>query len=97
MSAEKERILLELARDNKVVFYDILLKKLGVKTMAEADEIIISAMKNKLFEGHIDHKQKCLFISSVRVDSVPKTEIPLMIRTLQALSAQCTEGKKTVL
>ena len=88
----KEQILLELVKQNKVVFYDILLKKLECSTITEVDQIIISAMKNKLFTGHIDHKQKCLFVSSVKIDSVDDKDIPKMITILNGLSGQCDKA-----
>ena len=90
--AEKQQILLNLVKENKVVFYDIMLKKLDCKTIAEVDEIIIGAMKQKLFQGHIDHKQRCLFVSSVQIDSMSDADIPKMITVLSGLSAQCDKA-----
>ena len=88
----KHQILMNLVKENKVVFYDIMLKKLECKSIAEVDDIIISAMKQKLFQGHIDHKQRCLFVSSVKIDSVSEEEIPKMIKVLSGLSGQCDKA-----
>ena len=88
----KHQILIELVKQNKVVFYDILLKKLECTSIAEVDEIIISAMKEKLFQGHIDHKQRCLFVSSVKINEVNDADIPKMMKVLTGLSAQCDKA-----
>ncbi|EMS12223.1 hypothetical protein KM1_097690 [Entamoeba histolytica HM-3:IMSS] len=85
-----------MVNEKKVLFYDILLKKLDCKSISEVDNIIISAMKNKLFTGHIDHKQKCLYVSSVRIEKVDLKEIPQMILTLEGMSLQCSKGLKSL-
>ena len=92
----KEDILFGLAVENKVLYYDSLLKKLNVKTITEVDDIIISCIHKKLFEGHIDHQRNCLFISSVRVGEVGIENVPEMIKVLQSVSNQCAAGLKSL-
>lgn len=96
MSEAKEQILLQLAKEKKVIYYDVLMKRLNCKTITEVDDIIISAINHKLFEGHIDHKQRCLFVSSIKIDQVKAEDIPKMTETLEHLSAQCSQAFKII-
>ena len=92
MADAKTAQLLELVKTNKVLFYETLFKELGLKTIGEVDDVIIACMRDGLFQGHIDHKERCLFVSSVKIASATPDEIPGFITTLENLSAHCQQG-----
>ncbi|KIM98012.1 hypothetical protein OIDMADRAFT_129072 [Oidiodendron maius Zn] len=81
---------LTLARDPINLSYGNLLRKLGLETQRELEDLVISAIYAGLVSGTLDPYHRVVCLSSVSpLRDLPPASIPSMLRTLDAWSSRC--------
>lgn len=85
MKKLRKLTILDLASLNKILFYDDLLRELGLKTDSELEELIIEMIYQDLLVCRIDQRNKEVKITSCKGRDIKSEEIVEIKKNLRKM------------
>jgi len=81
----RQLTLVEIAADNKILDYGLLLRTLDINDERELDELIIDSIYSGIIEGKINQKERLFKVYKVKARDAKENEVKEFIALLQKL------------